>query len=158
MLGYLYSRSEPVDVPDLVDAVAAKEYDMEPEELTEKQRKRIYVSLYQTHIPKLDNLSVITYDEEAGVVKLTDRATAIKRHLSSIQQQGRDWQVYYLILAAGGAVVLVADILSVPPFELISGTLVGLVLVAGFGLLALAHHVLQSRARDRFCRTILDAH
>ena len=42
----------------------------------------MYVSLYQTHIPKLDSVGLVEYDQENGDVALTDRAHQIDAYLS----------------------------------------------------------------------------
>lgn len=59
----------PTTLSTLTDEIAAEENDCEPDELTSKQRKRVYVSLYQTHLPKLDRFDVLAFDADTGNVR-----------------------------------------------------------------------------------------
>ncbi|QLH77426.1 hypothetical protein HZS55_09015 [Halosimplex rubrum] len=43
---------ETVDLGDLTEVVASEEYDCAIADLTHQERKRVYVSLYQTHLPE----------------------------------------------------------------------------------------------------------
>lgn len=68
---YLAANGE-ADVGELSDVIAAAETDGEtPESVSGAARKRVYVSLYQTHLPKLDGLGVVAHDEDTGVVRPT---------------------------------------------------------------------------------------
>ena len=64
---FLRDRREPVELSELSDRVAAWENDVPVEELTDQQVKRVYVSLYQTHIPKLEDTGIVEYDSDSGV-------------------------------------------------------------------------------------------
>jgi len=50
---------------DQVEAVTSLE------DITERQRKRYYVSLYQTHLPKLDESGLIEWDRDSATVTPT---------------------------------------------------------------------------------------
>ncbi|WP_312912399.1 DUF7344 domain-containing protein [Natronosalvus caseinilyticus] len=67
-LRYLRRRDEPVDVRDLAEWVAAREHETTTEQLTSRQRQRVYISLYQTHLPKLDEYGVVRYHKDRGAV------------------------------------------------------------------------------------------
>src|SRR6056297_1412574 len=77
VLHYLKRVEEPVQLTELAAQIAAKENDVPVDELTSQQRKRAYVSLYQTHVPKLEEVGVVTYDADTGNVALTERADEI---------------------------------------------------------------------------------
>lgn len=55
----------------LVEAVAAWENDTTIEQLTGDERQRTYVSLYQTHLPTLDEYEVIKYNQPRGIIQPT---------------------------------------------------------------------------------------
>jgi len=55
------SLDDPVALVDLAEAVARHE--IENDELDDLTHKSAYVSLYQTHLPKLEEWSVATTDE-----------------------------------------------------------------------------------------------
>lgn len=67
---------------------AAWEEDVPSEELSSQQRKRVYVSLYQTHVPSLEAIGVVEYDADEGIVELADRAEAVDEHLGG--RRGRE--------------------------------------------------------------------
>ncbi|WP_449267256.1 DUF7344 domain-containing protein [Haladaptatus litoreus] len=48
---------------------------MTPDEITSRQRKRIYNSLQQTHLPKLERTGFVTYNSARGSAKLTEQAS-----------------------------------------------------------------------------------
>jgi hypothetical protein len=71
---------------DLAEHIAANENDCTLHELDRAERKRVYVSLYQTHLDRLEN---------AGVIELTDKqisaqatvVTAYRRILACAREQ-----------------------------------------------------------------------
>jgi len=57
----------------LADAVAARECRVAIEDLGDQQRKRVFVSLYQTHLPKLDDLGLVDWRECGGRTDQADQ-------------------------------------------------------------------------------------
>ena len=110
VLYYLRQESEPIQLIDLAEHVAAWENETDIESLTDQERKRVYVSLYQTHIPKLADTGVVTYDKEAGTVALTERRSAINKHLSETEDN-IPWQLIYLSEAIIGTLFVLSTIL-----------------------------------------------
>lgn len=60
--------AETVELGDLAEAVAARENDCTPRELTSNQRKRVYVAFYQCHLPKMDKVGLIHFDKDRGLI------------------------------------------------------------------------------------------
>ena len=60
--------TEMPTVSDLAEQIAATENDCPTDQLTAQQRKRVYVSLIQVHLQKLDRAGVIHYNESKKVV------------------------------------------------------------------------------------------
>lgn len=143
---YLSERQSPVELRELADAVAR--WETGEESLSRKQRKRVYVSLYQTHIPRLEDAGVITYDAETGMVELVDRARDIDRYVSS-GSVDRSWPLYYLLVAFAGLVIYAATVLDVPPFDAISDVTGGLVVLLLLVAVAVVH-LLESRRGGGF--------
>ncbi|WP_254538906.1 DUF7344 domain-containing protein [Halomarina litorea] len=110
ILYYLYTHDEPATIDELAGQIAAWENEIPIDELDDTARRRVYVSLYQTHLPKLDDFGIADYDRDEGVVELTDRADEIVRYLPVGEREQRDFTWYYVALA-GGAVVLMLGIL-----------------------------------------------
>lgn len=63
----LAERGHPVDEGDLATQVACLELGVTPDTLTSQQRKRVYVSLHQCHLPKLQDYGVIQWSKEGYV-------------------------------------------------------------------------------------------
>lgn len=57
---------------EAAEVIAAEENDVAVSELTSDQRKRVYVGLYQSHLPKLADAAVIEYDRDRGTIALNE--------------------------------------------------------------------------------------
>ena len=68
---YLLDEDESVDIGSIAEHIAALENDITVAELSSTQRKRVYVGLYQCHLPKLDEAGVVDYDKNRGTVTRT---------------------------------------------------------------------------------------
>jgi hypothetical protein len=62
--------TEGVDMRDVVEDIAAREHDTSVDLLSSDERQRVYIALYQSHLPKLDDHDVIEYDQDRGWVRL----------------------------------------------------------------------------------------
>ncbi|RLM41262.1 hypothetical protein DVK00_20425 [Haloarcula sp. Atlit-47R] len=60
-----------LELTDLAEIVAATEVNTTREQLQSQQRKRVYVSLYQTHVPKLDDTRLVRWSQANGTVCAT---------------------------------------------------------------------------------------
>jgi hypothetical protein len=59
-------------VRDLSEAVATLETAEDPP--PRNKRQSVYVSLHQTHLPKLHELGIVTYDADSKAVTLSESA------------------------------------------------------------------------------------
>ncbi|MCU4741922.1 hypothetical protein OB955_20765 [Halobacteria archaeon AArc-m2/3/4] len=78
---YLLGEDEPVKMGDVAEHVAARENETTVAKLTSTQRQRVYIPLYQSHLPKLDEVGAIEYDKPAGIVYPTERLEAFRPYL-----------------------------------------------------------------------------
>lgn len=62
-------------ISDIADYVTAKETGKELNEITSADRQKVYVGLYQVHIPNLAEHGLL--DEERGAVTPTDQTAAV---------------------------------------------------------------------------------
>ncbi|QUO46871.1 MULTISPECIES: DUF7344 domain-containing protein [Halorubrum] len=111
ILQHLNGIEGSVKLQALAGEVAAWENETDPESLTDKQRKRLYVSLYQTHIPKLEEAGIVEYDRDTGDIRLTDRGSDLNRYLDRDATESggeRRWGRYYLAVALGSAAAYAA--------------------------------------------------
>ena len=127
----LSERSGPASVSDLAEHVAALETGERPP--PDNLRQSVYVSLHQTHLPKLDKLGIVEYDTDEKTVELTDRAGQVTVYLEVVPQYGLSRNELYLGLAVLGILLTLAAALGVPGFAAVApGTwaLVALALIA----------------------------
>jgi hypothetical protein len=131
----------------LASQVAAWEYDTDVDDLTEQERKRVYVSLYQTHIPHLHDAGVVEYDKDSGEVALKPDAKAVDNYLETDDTE-IPWQLVYLALATTSAVFLSLTVLNLLWFEALSESAAAVVILVGFLVAALAHTVATLQKRQ----------
>lgn len=64
----------PMALADLADEVAVRENEVSLPEISAEQVKRIYLSLYHAHIPKLEEAALVQYRQDRDQVRLVDNA------------------------------------------------------------------------------------
>lgn len=122
-----YLRDNPTTTQgDLAEHVAAIENGVPPDSLTSTQRKRVYVSLYQSHLPKLDDVDAIEYDPDRGTVARTSVTDEFLSYLERAEESPDNPAVskarHVLGAAALLAVALLATLVVGPdsPTDLVS--------------------------------------
>jgi len=144
VLYLLRDADEPVELTTLAEHVAAWENDTSVDDITEQERKRVYVSLYQTHIPRLDDANVVNYDKESGLVSLATDAKEIDSYLDSSEEDVQ-WEWIYLVLAGLGALALGLTVLEAPLFAALSVSAVAGVVIGFFVVTAIVHTLYRLR-------------
>lgn len=139
---YCKRENEPVTIGDLAEHVAAWELDKEVAELTSAERKRVYTSLQQTHLPTLERADVIEFDDRT--IELTDEAAALDVYLDVVPADSIPWGVYYLGLAVLGGVIIGGLWLEVVPAGTVSELGWATMVFVLFAFSAVVH-VVQSR-------------
>ena len=105
----LRENSGMLTVRDLSEDVATRETGESP--APRDKRRSVYVSLHQTHLPKLNDLGIVSYDTDSKEVRLRDRAAEITTYMEVVPRYGITWAEYYLILGIlGFGTVLSASI------------------------------------------------
>lgn len=74
VLYYLLDEAEATTLGELATHLAALENEKSVEAVNATERKRVYIALYQCHLPKLDDAGVIDYESDRGDVELTPLA------------------------------------------------------------------------------------
>lgn len=147
VIEYLMTSDGTASVNELADHVASIENDVPPEQLTAKQRKRVYVSLHQFHLPKLHEMNIVDLHEEGTEVARGSRATEAEHYLESDGGPSRNWALYYGGLGVVGTVVVVLYWLNVPPFAAVSPMLLTLGIVVAVMALVGLHLISVDDAR-----------
>ena len=125
VIRYLAEHRDPTTRSELAEVIAAGEEGIDVSELDSSQRKRVYVSLYQTHLPKMAELNTVDYDKDAGVVRLAPRAADVDRYLTTEDGPSYPWRFHYLVLAVAGAVAVALLAVNAPGFGALSLSALG---------------------------------
>lgn len=140
-LYYLRQQNRPVDLSEITEQVAAWENRTTTDALETEQRKRVYISLYQTHLPKLADAGIVEYDRNRGVVELSQSARELDEYLGDRGNHAIEWDKYYLGLSIGSVLLLVTVWLNVYPLSLLTELTTTLIIIAAFAVAALVQHV-----------------
>lgn len=79
-------------------------------------RRSVYVSLKQTHIPKLEELKIISYDEDAKEVNQEEHASDVAVYMEVVPKYGLAWSEFYFALGLLGLLSTLAAGQGIPPF------------------------------------------
>lgn len=146
VISKLRSADGAVSVSELSEAVAAWENGVEIDELTDKQIKRVYVSLYQIHVPKLDESGLVEYDKDSGQVRLTSTVSELDSYLP--QQDNDDdteipWELVYGGLAAGALALYAGVFLFPATFEWLPTTALNVAVFTTVVIVAMTHYFME---------------
>ena len=139
------------DVSDLAEAIAASESESDPPPTNKRQS--VYVSLHQTHLPKLDELDIVSYDPDDRTVELADRAAEVEIYMEVVPQYGLSWGEFYFGWGVLGLLTLLGVVSGVPVLSALTPAIVA----AGFSVsltIAAAYHVYSQQDRVVFQRIL----
>ena len=103
---FLLSHGGNAKLSELAEHIAAAENGISVNELSSDQRKRVYIGLYQCHLPKMDNLGVIEYDKNRGSIELQDSVSQLLPYMEIPSADDEDSQMLVPGTAVGVAVVV----------------------------------------------------
>jgi len=132
-------------VRTLAEEVAAWENGVATTDVTYKQRKRVYTSLYQSHLPKLHRYGFIEYDADRGTVEVAPAARHLDVYLEVVPDGDLPWSEVYLATSATAFALVVALGIGAIPFLTVWQALV--VCVTAFAFLSVAHTIRTRQSR-----------
>ena len=138
-----------VSVRELSETVAAEETGTDPP--PRDKRQSVYVSLHQTHLPKLDRLGIVDYDANAKRVELRDRIAEVEVYMEVVPRYALSWGEFYFGLGALGVVTTIAVVIGVPILGSLDIAVVSIAFFSGL-MLASAYHVYTQQERIIFQR------
>lgn len=141
------AEEDRTDLTQLARETAAWEHGVPPSAITDDGRRRTYISLYQTHLPRLEEANVITYDEDERTVELAENAQTLRESLPGQHREPR-WATYYLVV---GAFALVG--LFVSPA---SPTIVAVGLALAVIFLAIGQHLGERQRAESTLHSLVD--
>lgn len=140
VLRYLQDTDEPVRMRDVAEQVGAWEHDTTVEALTSDQRQRVYIPLYQSHLPKLDSEGIIDYQQSRGIVERRPAAAQLDPYLSVDSEDADSWDDYYIGATAVAGLLLFGSVLELPIVSAVSGTAIAVLVVLLYTSLTLGRY------------------
>ncbi|WP_449289637.1 DUF7344 domain-containing protein [Natronococcus pandeyae] len=121
VLEYLEQTEDgTADLRELVDYVAIRETGLTLDEVNYNARKSVYTSLRQSHLPKLHDTGVITYNQTRGKAELNECADDIYTYLQTVSAKKAQPHWTYFRLAVLCFLGGIAVWLNIPIIEHIS--------------------------------------
>lgn len=133
------SDADSVELGTLAERVAAWENEKPVAAVTSTERKRVYTSLQQSHLPKLEDAGLVTFDKRAGVVEPAPTLEEYDVYLDVVRGNDIPWNEYYLGLSAVGVALLTAVGVDAYPFVLLPDIAWGAFVAVAFFVSACCH-------------------
>jgi len=121
VLHYLKRVDDAVSIRELSEQLAAWENRIDRSAVEPKQRKRLYTALHQTHLPKMAELGVVSYDKNRSVVALAESIDQFDIYFELVGKDEIPWSHLYLALGIVFIPIVVVAMLGILPFAMISG-------------------------------------
>lgn len=145
-LAYLKDNEGQATLSELAEHIAAIENDKTVQALNSSERKRVYVGLYQCHLPKMDDASVIEFDRDRGTVLLSSNADVLDDYIDDDTGE-RPWHWYYLSIAVAGTILFgIASLTG--SIAGLAVTLFTAAIVGAFAACSLGHVYTKERDAD----------
>lgn len=81
VLRYVEAADGDVRLGELAEEIPAYENGKDASEITSQERKRVYVGLHQSHLPKMDDMNTISYDKPRGTTKAGENFELVGTYL-----------------------------------------------------------------------------
>jgi hypothetical protein len=119
---YLKENDGVAKLGDMAEYIAAKENDIEISALSSSQRKRVYIGLYQCHLPKMASSGVIDFEKNRGDIELKPMAEQLEPYLGDSTPADESESVpsrRNLAVASALGAGVAAGLLGAPGFALV---------------------------------------
>ncbi|MFC5973897.1 hypothetical protein ACFPYI_21445 [Halomarina salina] len=121
ILQYLWQHEGTANIGELAEHIAALENDVDVAALSSSQRKRVYIGLYQCHLPKMDDASIVAFDKHRGTVELNDAAEELTPYLTANDPEPDDLPTASLATALIVGALVPVGVLGLGPLAAVPG-------------------------------------
>ncbi|TQQ82085.1 DUF7344 domain-containing protein [Halonotius roseus] len=136
---FLKHMTQPVEIGTLATQIAAWETDKPMAEVTRAERKRVYTSLQQVHLPKMDNVGLIRFEKPSSLIEPTPLLADVDLDSGSPDGGERPWHQYYALLSLTSIGVVGTATANIWPIRLVPMTAWFGTVVSLFFILACIH-------------------
>lgn len=84
ILTFLHSAGKPVTLAEIIDHVVVREQGVSSDDLLEEERTRVALALHHTHLPKLMDAGMVTYDHTEETIAPAASAATAEPHLALV--------------------------------------------------------------------------
>lgn len=112
VLSLLDDAGGRVEARELAKAIAEVESNQSPP--PQNIRQSAYVTLHQTHLPKLDELGIVNYDKNNQIVERQERADEVSIYMEKVSRYGLSWSEVYIGISALGLLFIIGGDIGVP--------------------------------------------
>lgn len=88
IIQYLREQGGAATLGELAEWMAAKENGKTVQQVSSYERKRVYVGLHQNHLPMMDDMDVVYYDDDRKTIELRDTVTDLETYLNGVVEPG----------------------------------------------------------------------
>ena len=141
VINYLKENGNTATLSDVAEHIAACENDITVQELSSDQRKRVYIGLYQCHLPKMDNFGVVDYDKNRGTIELRESVAQLESYIDSEEETAIDPALFSVAVALIISVLVVVGVAGIGPLGHIPDIFWTFLSVAGILGITLFHYI-----------------
>lgn len=120
VIDILRDAETPVRVSELSKEIGSIESGRDPP--PSNVRQSVYVSLLQTHLPKLDELGIIEYESEGKTVSVEGGLKQVSVFMETVPKYGISRSEYYAALGLLGLLITIGSEVGVPALSTVTGT------------------------------------
>jgi hypothetical protein len=116
----LGDADDPVTARELSERIAVRETGEDPP--PRNVRQSVYISLQQTHLPKLEELGIVEYDEHTKAVRPAENAADVGVYMEVVPKYGLSYSEFCGGLGVLGVLLVAATELGVPVVSALPAT------------------------------------
>lgn len=113
---FILREEGAIDLTELTERIASIEYNKPIEKLDGQDRKRVYVGLYQVHLPKLEEAGFIEFNQDSGIVEATDALFEFNLNFLVSKEENVKFldylQIIVILLTSGALLVTIAPTIT----------------------------------------------
>jgi hypothetical protein len=135
----LHAADDQTELGPLAERVAARENDIAVLDVTHAQRKRVYTALQQSHLPKMDDLNVVHFDKDRGIVEPRDTLSDLRMYMHNENDAPNDCLKHYFLLSTLGVLLLAGYRMGVWPMTTLPGMTVAMAFLSSCSICVFFH-------------------
>ena len=147
VIHYLQRNGPRAALGTLAEHVAAWENGIDIAAVGSAARKNVYTSLQQFHLPKMEKLDLVIFDQRDAEVELTEAAADVDLYLEVVGERDVPWSLYYLGVGGLAGGVMLGHALDLPLLAGLGDIDLAVFTVIAIATMALIHTYYTRRMR-----------